>query len=63
MPAAGTGEWSDERTLMMDVDTVGGLALLRLRFELDGDSLTLTVEDMDSWHPDPPLVLSGPAAD
>jgi hypothetical protein len=48
---------------MMDVDTVGGLALLRLRFELDGDSLTLTVEDMDSWHPDPPLVLSGTATD
>jgi hypothetical protein len=58
-----TGEWTDDHTFVMEVDLIGSLALLRLTFELDGDLLTLTVEDLGYWRPDPPLVFTGTAID
>jgi CubicO group peptidase (beta-lactamase class C family) len=51
MLAVGTGGWQNERTFVMDVDLVGGLALLRATFELVADNLTFTLESLDQYEP------------
>jgi len=59
--AAGTGEWPGEHTFVMNVDELGMLNVFRVTFLFEGDGLTLTLEDMDYWRPDPPIVVTGRA--
>jgi len=59
--AAGTAEWNDDRSFVMTVDELGNLELFRLTvvFEDEGDGISVTVEDMDWWRPQPTFVMTG----
>jgi len=59
--AAGTGEWLNQTTLLLDVDELGNLELRRLTlvFLDGGQRVSITLEDPYPWDPDPPLVFTG----
>jgi hypothetical protein len=57
--ASGTGTWTRADTFVMSIDTVGLLDRIRLTLVFSGRELTLTLEDLDTWRPDPPMVLTG----
>jgi CubicO group peptidase (beta-lactamase class C family) len=62
MLAAGTGGWQDEATFVMEVDLLGNQKPFRFTLAFEGDGVVMTVEDLDYWRPDPPLVFTGTAA-
>ncbi len=59
--AAGTGEWLDHETFLMNVDELGNLELRRLTFVFfaDGEQVSITLADPYFWDPNPTLVLTG----
>jgi hypothetical protein len=63
--ACGTGGWYDDTTIDLTVDTLGLYEVFRLTAGLSdaGDSLTVTVEDLDRFDPDPTWIMTGTALD
>ena len=61
--ACGTGEWLDGSTVELIVDTLGLYEVFRLTVALSdgGDSLTVTVEDLHRFDPDPTWTMTGTA--
>ena len=59
--ACGTGEWLDDHTLEMTVDTLGLYEVYRmtLAFLEEGQTLEVTVEDLDRFDPDPTWTMIG----
>ncbi len=57
--AAGTGEWLNDHTFVMEVDTLGKLQLMVLTFEFEGDAVTVTQEDPFWFDPAPTRVFTG----
>jgi CubicO group peptidase (beta-lactamase class C family) len=61
IPACGTGGWLNNEMFEMTIDTLGLFSLFRLTFifESGGDEMSVVVEDLDWWEPDPTVTLTG----
>ena len=57
LPHAAKGRWLDDTRFAVLFDQVARWEFLDMEFEFDGDSVTLTIQDISCE--DPPLTLTG----